>query len=655
MAAIQVPKEIARLYDNLPFRRENIVLDPEPPHRTPGRTSVIVRALDDFMFLKDGKFTYPTYDKTADWWEGVAAYGWMLSPTGDFKYMAWAGQWESDYPGKHMELVVLKNLKGISKEGDKHWRKGMEEVLWLETGERSAYALLRPALAYNVGGMWEGSVITSWTNLPAGLSQRDPSFRATELESKRPAWWYGTDSDKAWNYFQRPIKEEERRDKAAKNKRAAAKRAAEKRERAAQKRERVAEERKRAAKQKMSETTTGGKPGLAGRGKEGTKAGDLAAVSTGEPGPSTIGKRKRESVAETSKGRQPAKKKSKKAIESEDGSSEEEDPSFKYEPSSEEDSSSDNEMSAEEESQAEEEASTQPNADADTPKPGQPAVEYIVIDGDSPLRPDPPRASTSLIPLPPMTLSASPPHQDSVGPVSTAQTTESQICETGQPSVVDSSAIPQVATVSPGPPPSGGKNSDTIDSGTAANGSALDADTSSMGELASRTETVGPPPPADNPTSASDSSTDSQLTVALPGPSSTGQNDAGTVDASAPPSVSTPVEQGIPKVSSPDAADIPGPPEATGRPATDPSPLDEAPAAPATPALVAPAPASLAADVASIVAASRARDMPPSITEVRPLSVAPTDVSLAASAEALELDDRCSQLAGAADICRQTT
>ncbi|KAG8739119.1 hypothetical protein FRC10_006117 [Ceratobasidium sp. 414] len=284
---IKVPDEIAKIYDYLPFKPEHYRLDTEPRYATPGKRSVLVRALDDFVFIKDGKFAYPIYGLSTDWWNGVTAYGWMMSPVGEFKYMAWAGDWGSSFPGKHMELVELKNLRGLSKEANKHWRKGQEEALWLETRECMTYVLLEPAKPYDAAAGW-GCVIASWTKLPGAQSQRDPTFTPIDPEDDRPAWWFGSDSNKSWNHFQRPIKEAERREAAA--------------------RKRKVEKGKGKKPLRKSGHAVDGKGGLVDPGKRGTEVKVRVASSNSEPGPSTVGKRKRESDATASKAEQLPKK-----------------------------------------------------------------------------------------------------------------------------------------------------------------------------------------------------------------------------------------------------------------------------------------------------------------------------------------------------------
>jgi hypothetical protein len=85
---------------------------------------VQVRALDGFLFVKNGRFVYPTFDKPEEWWTGVVAYGYAAALTGEYRYFIWAGQWDQDYEGKHIEVVRLENLVGIYKESHVHWRNG---------------------------------------------------------------------------------------------------------------------------------------------------------------------------------------------------------------------------------------------------------------------------------------------------------------------------------------------------------------------------------------------------------------------------------------------------------------------------------------------------------------------------------------------------
>jgi hypothetical protein len=84
-----------------------------------------VRLLTDFAFVRAGKLVYPRYEEcTVDFWEGVEVWGFMMSPTGQDKWLAWSLHWWLDWPGKHVELVRIDNVIGISKEKSAHYRNG---------------------------------------------------------------------------------------------------------------------------------------------------------------------------------------------------------------------------------------------------------------------------------------------------------------------------------------------------------------------------------------------------------------------------------------------------------------------------------------------------------------------------------------------------
>ncbi|CAE6420448.1 unnamed protein product [Rhizoctonia solani] len=191
------PDPIAYIYAPHQILPEDTTLDPEDPSM-PEYGEVKVRALDGFIFVKDGRFVYPTYGLPKRWWNGVLAFGYMAALTGDFKHFIWAGQWDEDFEGKHIEVVILANLVGLSKERSKHWRKGLEHILWLETEQGYVYALLEPAEQFDRGG-W-GRVNESWTNLPHPGSRRDASFTPLDREAPRPKWW-AKDGNRAWNHW----------------------------------------------------------------------------------------------------------------------------------------------------------------------------------------------------------------------------------------------------------------------------------------------------------------------------------------------------------------------------------------------------------------------------------------------------------------------
>ncbi|KAB5589096.1 hypothetical protein CTheo_7458 [Ceratobasidium theobromae] len=192
-----LPTPIAQIFWPHEIYGEEIVLDTED-HRVPKPGTVRVRALDGFLFVKDGRLVYPTYDKCPDWWKGVEVYGYASALTGDFRHFIWAGHWDEDFDGKHYEVVCLDNVKSMYKESNQYWREGLEEILWLETGQSKSYALLEPAVEY-ARGDWS-KVIESWTKLPEGQSQADPGFKVFNPKDGRPKWWNGT-GNRAWYHL----------------------------------------------------------------------------------------------------------------------------------------------------------------------------------------------------------------------------------------------------------------------------------------------------------------------------------------------------------------------------------------------------------------------------------------------------------------------
>ncbi|KAB5589097.1 hypothetical protein CTheo_7459 [Ceratobasidium theobromae] len=207
---VKTEPNILKIYNPHPIQPENFVLEPELNVK-PSQGKV--RALDGFVFLKDKNFVYPTSVRDEDWWTGVTAYGYAAALTGEYKWFIWAGRWDEEFPGKHIEVVQLKNLCKITKESNRHWRGGLEEILWLETSQGYSYALLEPDVAYDVD-KW-CSVTNSFTYLPSGGSQSSPAFTRINLGDERPTWWKST-GNKAWNHLIRALKEEEKRQNAAK-------------------------------------------------------------------------------------------------------------------------------------------------------------------------------------------------------------------------------------------------------------------------------------------------------------------------------------------------------------------------------------------------------------------------------------------------------
>ncbi|KAB5589094.1 hypothetical protein CTheo_7456 [Ceratobasidium theobromae] len=207
----KIPAKIKNVFHPHPIFPENKFLETEDEQplmlgRDQSTISVRVRALDGFLFVRNGKFVYPTRDKSENWWIGVEAYGYVAAVTGDYKWFIWAGRWDEDFEGKHIEVLHLKNLRGLQKERHSHWRGGLEDILWLDTWQNFSYALLEPDESYNCG-QWPG-VVRSWTKLPKGQSQADPSFVTIEPDDDRPVWWTKP-GDKAWNHMVKMHKREE--------------------------------------------------------------------------------------------------------------------------------------------------------------------------------------------------------------------------------------------------------------------------------------------------------------------------------------------------------------------------------------------------------------------------------------------------------------
>ncbi|GAB1526334.1 hypothetical protein RhiTH_009501 [Rhizoctonia solani] len=194
-----VPKLLEKIYDSFPIRSEKFRLDTESKKKK-GKTQVRVRALHGFLFMRDGKYVYPEYNVcTSKWWKGVVAYGYTAALTGNFKYLVWSGEIDVDYEEKHIEVVAIHNIIGLQKEANKHWRDGLEEILWLETKAGYSYALMEPEEWYD-HTKWE-AVICLWQNLPSGLSQADPTFTCLSPEDQRPTWFSDAEGLKAWKFL----------------------------------------------------------------------------------------------------------------------------------------------------------------------------------------------------------------------------------------------------------------------------------------------------------------------------------------------------------------------------------------------------------------------------------------------------------------------
>ncbi|CCO34319.1 hypothetical protein RSOLAG1IB_11308 [Rhizoctonia solani AG-1 IB] len=194
---LQAPDPITYLFRGSPIQAENIRLDTESNTSIDART-VRVRTLHRFVLVKDGNYVYPRKDNPDSWWEGVVACGYVAALTGPFKYFVWAGAWDDDYEGKHLEAMYLGSLTGISKERVSHWRRKQEDILWLQSAHGFSYALLDPAEEYDRGD-W-APVTASWTTLRGGKVRKDPGFKPILRSSLRPSWW-DQNGDAQWSQF----------------------------------------------------------------------------------------------------------------------------------------------------------------------------------------------------------------------------------------------------------------------------------------------------------------------------------------------------------------------------------------------------------------------------------------------------------------------
>ncbi|KAB5587736.1 hypothetical protein CTheo_8822 [Ceratobasidium theobromae] len=207
-------KTIERIYKPHPIKPETIFLETEDDcELKPGMMRL--RALDGFVFVKNGEFVYPTHDKTPGWWKGVEAYGYASALTGDYRWFIWAGRWDEKYGGKHIEVVHIKKLQRLQKEKNRHWRGGqaIQTKLADETFRANIYyALLEPEAQYDCGHWTD--VIKSWIELPDGQNQSNPGFTPIKPNGERPDWWVKA-GDKAWNHMIRAHRAREREAEAS--------------------------------------------------------------------------------------------------------------------------------------------------------------------------------------------------------------------------------------------------------------------------------------------------------------------------------------------------------------------------------------------------------------------------------------------------------
>ncbi|EUC58924.1 hypothetical protein RSOL_284530, partial [Rhizoctonia solani AG-3 Rhs1AP] len=167
-------------YQEYNIMQEEVALHPEDG-RKPTKGKCILRALNWFIFVKNGKFTAPVYaDCTDEFWPGTTVYGFAASLSGKARWHIMGGFWS--YPP--------------------HWRGSVDPVLWLETDMGYSYALLDPASEYSQ--IWKVAC-HSWT--PPG-DGANPTYLDVDPAFPRPVWWAGTQS---WNYVQRVVEEEKKK------------------------------------------------------------------------------------------------------------------------------------------------------------------------------------------------------------------------------------------------------------------------------------------------------------------------------------------------------------------------------------------------------------------------------------------------------------
>ncbi|KAG9125775.1 hypothetical protein FRC07_006277 [Ceratobasidium sp. 392] len=153
-----------------------------------------VRFLTDFIFVKNGKIVYPVHNNcTEDFWRGVVVYGFMMAPTtGIGRWFAWSLHWWMDWPEKHMELVRIDRVHGLSKEKNQWYRNGNEEALWLNTMQGYSFALMEADDLMKHGWRF---VIASWGNVGQASGEGDNTRELHECvpacpETAPPYWWH---------------------------------------------------------------------------------------------------------------------------------------------------------------------------------------------------------------------------------------------------------------------------------------------------------------------------------------------------------------------------------------------------------------------------------------------------------------------------------
>ncbi|KAG8730372.1 hypothetical protein FRC10_002758, partial [Ceratobasidium sp. 414] len=171
-----VSTQVAMLYPRFPVWKESYLLDNESNKGIP-KSEVRIRLLHEFILFKDGLPLAPKFeDCVPEYWHGVEAYGLMAFPCHESKWFLWAGIWELDFHPKHYELVHIKQVAGMLKERNKHFRNGNVPTLWLESKERVSYGLMVPARP--AARMWYDAVET-WAVDTAGKGG-SPEVKAVE-------------------------------------------------------------------------------------------------------------------------------------------------------------------------------------------------------------------------------------------------------------------------------------------------------------------------------------------------------------------------------------------------------------------------------------------------------------------------------------------
>ncbi|KDN35633.1 hypothetical protein RSAG8_11428, partial [Rhizoctonia solani AG-8 WAC10335] len=171
-------------YEKYDVEQEDMNLHPEDG-QPPPRGRCIIRALNWFIFVKDGQFIAPIHADCADqFWKGVEVYGFAASLSGTARWHIMGGFWSYQWGDK--QVITAK----------------IDPALWLETKAGKTYVLLDPAPEYS--DIWK-VVCHSWTPVADGA---DPTYRDVDPAFPRPIWWGGS---RAWDYVQRMVEEEKKK------------------------------------------------------------------------------------------------------------------------------------------------------------------------------------------------------------------------------------------------------------------------------------------------------------------------------------------------------------------------------------------------------------------------------------------------------------